>query len=426
MKILIKNGYLVNPAGTVVEGRYDVLVENNIVSRIAKTIPAKKTKIIDAKDKYVFPGLIDVHCHLREPGREDEETIQTGSVSAAAGGFTTVCCMPNTTPPLDNRVAVRFVIDRARDASCEVLPIGAITVNREGRELPPYGEMVQEGAAGFSDDGDCVMNSLVMRRALEYSKLYRKPVISHSEDANLSRNGVMNEGALSTRMGLSGIPVQSESIMVNRDVTLARLTGGRLHLAHISAEESLDVVRRAKKSNENITCEAAIHHLFLTEDAVKGYNTNAKMMPPLRTEKDVRALLKGLKDGTIDCMVTDHAPHSEEEKESGFENAPFGVIGFETALSLAMELRKEGMTVRQIIALLTAGPARVMGIDRGVVAEGKRADITVFDPDVEWVYSKEEIQSKSKNSPFIGRKMKGRVVTTIYRGRIVSELISSR
>ncbi len=419
MKILIKNGYLVNPAGALKEGRYDILAENGVVSRIAKNITAKAEKIIDAKGMYVFPGLIDAHCHLREPGREDEETIYTGSVSAASGGFTTVCCMPNTSPPLDNRVAVRFVVDRARDADCEVLPIGAITVNREGKELPPYGEMVQEGAAGFSDDGDCVMNSLVMRRALEYSKLYKKPVISHSEDANLSKNGVMNEGALSTRMGLSGIPVQSESIMVNRDIALARLTGGRLHLAHISAEESLDAVRMAKKANKNITCEAAVHHLFLTEEAVKGYNTNAKMMPPLRTEKDVKALIKGLKDGTIDCIVTDHAPHSEEEKESGFENAPFGVIGFETALSLAMELQEAGLTVKRIVSLFTAGPARVMGIDRGVLAEGNRADITVFDPRVEWFYRKEEILSKSKNSPFVGRKMKGRVTGTICNGRIV-------
>lgn len=421
MSILIKNGYLINPGGTPAEGRYDILVENSVISRISKNIQAP-IKTIDAKGRYVFPGLIDMHCHLREPGREDEETIYTGSLSAVSGGFTTVCCMPNTTPPLDNRVAIRFIIDRARDANCEVLPIGTITVNREGRELPPYGEMVQEGAVGFSDDGDCVMNSIVMRRALEYSKLYKKPIISHSEDANLSRNGVMNEGALSTRMGLAGIPVQSESIMVNRDVMLAHLTGGRLHLAHISAEESLNVVRRAKRVNKNITCEVSTHHLFLTEDAVKGYNTNAKMLPPLRTERDVRALLKGLKDGTIDCIVTDHAPHSEEEKESGFENAPFGVIGFETALSLGMELQKKGLTVNQVVALFTTGPARVLGMDRGVLKEGKTANITVFDPNIEWFYRKEDILSKSKNSPFIGRKMKGRVVTTIYKGRLVFPL----
>ncbi len=419
MKILIKNGHLINPSNTSAEGRCDILIEDETVSRISKNINAKDAKIIDAKGMYVFPGLIDIHSHLREPGREDEETIYTGSLSAVSGGFTTVCCMPNTTPPIDSKVAVRFIIDRARDAECEVLPIGAITVNREGKELAPYGEMVQEGVVGFSDDGDCVMDSLVMRRALEYSKMIKKPVISHSEDKNLSRNGVMNEGALSTRMGLRGIPSQAESIMVNRDIALSRLTGGRLHLTHISVEESLEMVRRAKKINKNLTCDVAIHHLCLTEDAVKGYNTNAKMMPPLRRERDVVALIKGLKDGTIDCIVTDHAPHSEEEKGAGFENAPFGIIGFETALSLAMEMQAKGLTVEQIILLFTSGPARVLGIERGVVKEGRQADITVFDPDVEWVYRKEDILSKSKNSPFIGRKMKGRVVTTIYKGRIV-------
>jgi dihydroorotase len=419
MKILIKNGHLINPSNPQAEGRYDILVENETVSRISQNIHAKAAKIIDAKGMYVLPGLIDVHSHLREPGREDEETVYTGSVSAVSGGFTSVCCMPNTTPPLDSKVAVRFIVDRARDAKCEVLPIGAITVKREGRELAPYGEMMQEGVVGFSDDGDCVMDSLVMRRALEYSKMHKKPVISHSEDKNLSRNGVMNEGALSTRMGLRGIPTQAESIMVNRDIALAHLTGGRLHLAHISTEESVGAVRKAKKANQNITCEVTVHHLFLTEDAVNGYNANAKMMPPLRTERDIRALIKGLKDGTIDCIVTDHAPHTEEEKESGFDNAPFGVIGFETALSLAMELQESGLTSGQVISLFTSGPARVLGIDRGVIKEGKRADIAIFNPVVEWIYRKEDILSKSKNSPFIGRKMKGMVVTTIYKGRIV-------
>jgi dihydroorotase len=419
MKILIKNGHLINPSNSSVEGIYDILIENETVSRISKNIHAKSAKIIDAKGMYVFPGLIDVHSHLREPGREDEETIYTGSISAVSGGFTTICCMPNTTPPIDSKVTVRFIVDRARDAKCEVLPIGTITVNREGKELSPYGEMVQEGVVGFSDDGDCVMDSLVMRRALEYSRMHKKPIISHSEDKNLSKNGVMNEGALSTRMGLRGIPVQAESIMVDRDIALSHLTGGRLHLAHISTEESLDAIRMAKKVNKNITCEVTVHHLFLTEDAVKGYNTNAKMMPPLRTERDVRVLIKGLKDGTIDCIATDHAPHTEEEKESGFDNAPFGVIGFETALSLAMELQEKGLTLRGIISLFTSGAARVLGVDRGVIEEGKRADITVFDPDVEWVYRKEDILSKSKNSPFIERRLKGRVTSTICKGRVV-------
>ncbi|MBN1444906.1 MAG: dihydroorotase, partial [Candidatus Omnitrophica bacterium] len=309
--------------------------------------------------------------------------------------------------------------DRAREALCEVLPVGALTVNREGKELPSYGEMAEEGAVAFSDDGDCVMNSLVMRRALEYSKLYKKPVISHSDDAFLSKNGVMNEGELSTKMGLGGIPRQGEAIMVSRDVALAQLTGGFLHLAHLSAAESVEIVRRAKKDNKKITCEVTVHHLFLTEDAVAGYNADAKVMPPLRTKADIKALIAGLKDGTIDCIVTDHAPHSAEEKESGFENAPFGMIGFETALPLAMELKKQGFTAAQIISKFTAGPAGVLRIDRGRFKEGGRADIVIFDPEAEWVYRKEEIKSKSKNSPFIGRKMKGRVAATIFKGREV-------
>ncbi|MCM8829382.1 MAG: dihydroorotase [Candidatus Omnitrophica bacterium] len=423
MGILIKNGYVIDPS-TKKEGVFDILIERDKVSRIAKRIETKDKgiNIIDAKGMFVFPGLIDLHCHLREPGREDEETIYTGSLSAVSGGFTTICCMPNTSPPLDNKVAIRFVIDRARDALCEVLPIGAITLGREGKELAPYGEMVEEGAVAFSDDGDCVMDSLVMRRALEYTKLYKKPVISHSEDKNLSRTGVMNEGAISTKMGLSGIPYQAEVVMVYRDIALAHMTGGKLHLAHLSVAGSVEMVREAKKKMKNLTSEVAIHHLVLTEEDVNGYNTNAKVMPPLRTKKDITALIKGLKDGTIDCIVTDHAPHTQEEKDSGFDNAPFGIIGFETALSLSMALQEKGLSIMNIISLLTTGPARVLGIDRGCIAEGRYADVVVFDPGREWIYRKEDIRSKSKNSPFIGRKMKGKVLKTICKGKVVFSL----
>jgi len=421
MGILIKNGYVIDPS-TKKEGVFDILIERDKVSRIAKRIEAKDIDVINAKGKIVCPGLIDLHCHLREPGREDEETIYTGSLSAVSGGFTTICCMPNTSPPLDNKVAIRFVVDRAREAFCEILPVGTITINREGKELAPYGEMVEEGAVAFSDDGDCVMDSLVMRRALEYTKLYKKPIISHSEDKNLSRNGVMNEGVISTKMGLSGIPSEAETIMVHRDIALARMTGGILHLAHLSVAESVDMVREAKRKMDNLTCEVAIHHLVLTEEDVTGYNANAKVSPPLRTKKDISALIKGLKDGTIDCIVTDHAPHTEEEKGAGFDSAPFGMIGFETALSLALELQEKGLTLMQIIAFFTTGPARILNMDRGSIKEGSQADMVIFDPEREWVYRKEEIRSKSKNSPFIGRKMKGRVLTTIYKGRVVFSL----
>ncbi|MCX8083011.1 MAG: dihydroorotase [bacterium] len=418
MGILIKNGYLIDPS-TKREGVFDILIEKDKVSRIAKRIDTKRVEVIDAKGMQVFPGLIDIHCHLREPGGEDKETIYTGSLSAVSGGFTTICCMPNTSPSLDNKVAIRFVIDRARESLCDVLPIGAITKGREGKELAPYGEMVEEGAVAFSDDGDCVMDSLVMRRALEYTKLYRKPIISHSEDKNLSRNGVMNEGVISTKMGLRGIPAEAETIMINRDISLAKMTGGYLHLAHLSVSDSVEMVREAKRHMDNLTSEVAIHHLFLTEEDVKGYNTNMKVNPPLRTTKDISALIKGLKDGTIDCIVTDHAPHTEEEKGTGFENAPFGMIGFETALSLSMELQDKGVSLMKIISLFTTGPARILGVDKGCLSESKYADIVIFDPEEEWIYRKEDIKSKSKNSPFIGRKMKGRVIKTIYKGRVV-------
>lgn len=419
MGLIIKDGYLIDPS-TKKEGVFDIQIEKGKVSRIAKRID-EKGDIIDAKGKLVFPGLIDIHCHLREPGREDEETIYTGSLSAVSGGFTTICCMPNTSPPLDNKVAIRFVIDRARDALCEVLPVGTITKAREGKEIAPYGEMASEGAVAFSDDGDCVMDSLVMRRALEYTLLYKKPIISHSEDMSLSKNGVMNEGHISTKLGLLGIPSEAETVMVFRDISLARKTGGRLHLTHLSVEESVEMVRQAKKKMDNLTCDVAIHHLFLTEEDVKNYDTNAKVKPPLRTKKDVSGLIKGLKDGTVDCIITDHAPHSEEEKASGFENAPFGMINFETALSLAMELQVKGFSLMEIISFFTLGPARVLGIDRGCLEEGKDANIVIFDPDREWIYRKEDIRSKSKNTPFTGRRMKGKVIRTLYKGRTVFE-----
>jgi len=417
MRILIKGGKVINPAGK--SGFLDIFIEDGKVKKIGKNLKIPNAHLIKADNLYIFPGLIDLHCHLREPGREDEETIYTGSLSAVSGGFTTICCMPNTNPPLDNKVAIRFIYDRASKAFCEVLPIGCITVGREGKLLAPYGEMVEEGAVAFSDDGNCVMDSLVMRRALEYTKIFGKVIISHSEDQNLSKNGVMNEGSLSTKMGLFGIPRHAEEIMVWRDVSLADLTGGKLHIAHVTTSGSVDILRKAKKRNKNISCEVTVHHFTLTEEAVSGYNTNAKVSPPLRTKKDVQAIIKGIMDGTIDCIVTDHAPHTEEEKEMGFENAPFGMIGFETALPLSLKLIEKGVPLEVIISKFTISPAKILGIERGKIEEGKRADIVIFDPNKEWIYRKEDIKSKSKNSPFIGWKLKGKVLYTIFNGKIV-------
>ncbi len=418
MNLLLKNGYLIDP-GTKKEGRFDILIENGIVSKISKNIPSGKNKVIDCKNKIVCPGFIDLHCHLREPGREDEETIYTGSLSAVSGGFTTICCMPNTNPPLDSKVSIRFVYEKGKNSFCEVLPIGAITKNREGKEIAPYFEMIEENAVAFSDDGNCVMDSNVMRRALEYTLLHKKIVISHSEDKNLSKNGVMNEGFISTKLGLPGIPKEAEEIMVERDIKLAKLTGGLLHIAHLSTEGAVESVRRGKKFLKNITSEVTAHHLTFTEDAVLGYNPNAKVSPPLRTEKDRLSLIEGLKDGTIDCIVTDHAPHSYEEKESGFENAPFGIIGFETFLPLCLKLIDYGLKLKDIIYKITYAPAKILKIDRGIIEVGKRADIVIFDPDIEWIYTEKEIKSKSKNTPFLNEKLKGKILYTIFKGKVV-------
>lgn len=418
MGIILKDGYLIEPKSGK-EGKFDILIEDGIVKKIGKNIPSKNHKTIDCKNKIVSPGFVDIHCHLREPGREDEETIYSGSLSAVSGGFTTICCMPNTDPPLDNKVSVRFVYEKGQKSLCEVLPIGAITKKREGKEIAPYFEMIEENAVAFSDDGNCVMDSNVMRRALEYTLLHKKPIISHSEDQNLSKNGVMNEGFISTKLGLSGIPREAEEIMVERDIHLAKLTGGILHLAHLTTEEAVESVRRFKKILKNLTCEVTSHHLTLTEEAVIGYNPNAKVSPPLRTEKDRLALIEGLKDGTIDCIVTDHAPHSLEEKESGFENAPFGIIGFETFLPLCLKLIDYGIKLKDLIYKITYAPSKILKIERGFIEEGKRADIVVFDPDIEWIYTEDKIKSKSKNTPFLNWKLKGKVLYTIFKGEIV-------
>lgn len=418
MGIILKDGYLIEPKSGK-EGKFDILIEDGIVKKIGKNIPSKNHKTIDCKNKIVSPGFVDIHCHLREPGREDEETIYSGSLSAVSGGFTTICCMPNTDPPLDNKVSVRFVYEKGQKSLCEVLPVGAITKKREGKEIAPYFEMIEEKAVAFSDDGNCVMDSNVMRRALEYTLLHKKPIISHSEDQNLSKNGVMNEGFISTKLGLSGIPREAEEIMVERDIHLAKLTGGILHLAHLTTEEAVESVRRFKKNLKNLTCEVTSHHLTLTEEAVIGYNPNAKVSPPLRTEKDRLALIEGLKDGTIDCIVTDHAPHSLEEKESGFENAPFGIIGFETFLPLCLKLIDYGIKLKDLIYKITYAPSKILKIERGFIEEGKRADIVVFDPDIEWIYTEDKIKSKSKNTPFLNWKLKGKVLYTIFKGEIV-------
>ena len=377
-------------------------------------------RIINAKGLIVMPGLIDMHVHLREPGFEYKETIQTGTMAAVKGGFTTVCCMPNTLPVNDNASVTEFIKRKAsQEGHCAVLPIGAITKGQKGEELAEIGTMRNEGCIAFSDDGQPVMNSLIMRRALEYSKSFDVPVISHSEDLTLSEDGVMNEGLISITLGLKGIPVEAEQIMIFRDILLAELTGGRLHIAHVSTEGSVNLIRNAKNRGANVTAETCPHYFSLTEDAVQGYNTNAKVNPPLRTARDIAAIKKGLKDGTIDVIATDHAPHHRDEKMREFDSAPFGISGLETALGLSLRLVQEGiLSLRQLIEKMTLNPAKILRIKKGTLRAGMDADIVVVDEKKEYTVHAERFISKGKNTPFEGWELRGSPVLTMYKGKI--------
>ncbi len=424
MKLLIKNGRVIDPANNI-DDSLDILVEGNIIKKIAKGIKAEgSVKVIDAKGKIVVPGLIDIHTHLREPGFEYKETIKTGTMAAAAGGFTAICCMPNTNPINDNRAITDFILSKsAKEGVVNVLPIGAITKGSQGKELAEIGDMVNAGCVAISDDGRGVMDAEVMRRGLEYTKAFDIPIISHCEDANLSSGGVMNEGFASTTLGLRGIPKAAEDVMVVRDLALAELTGAKLHIAHVSSAGSVESIRTAKKRGVKVTCETCPHYFTLTEDAVIGYNTNAKVNPPLRTKEDVKAIKEGLKDGTIDIIASDHAPHAVHEKEIEFDYASFGMIGLETSLPLILRLVNEGvLSLNNAIAKATINPARLFKLKKGTLSEGADADITIIDTEKEWVVDVNNLKSKSKNTPFAGMKMKGRAVVTIVGGKVVYEI----
>ena len=418
MAIHIKNIKIIDPANKVNKVG-NLFIENK---RIVAKLNYKPDVVIDGKGKIAIPGLIDVHSHLREPGQEEKETIKTGTTSACKGGITTVLCMPNTKPVTDNAPSVEYILMKAqKEGKVNVFPIGCITKGSLGQELAEIGILKKAGIVAVSDDGVPVSNSQVMRRALEYTKMFGLPVVSHCEDKELSKNGSMNAGKNSMIFGLRGIPRQSEEIMVSRDIMLCELTGGKLHIAHVSTAGSVELVRQAKKKGINVTCETCPHYFSLTDDAVQNYDTNFKMNPPLRTKQDVLAIKKGLKDGTIDCIATDHAPHTFEEKSKEFDSAPFGIIGFETLLPLILNelVDKNVLTLDEAIAKVTANPARIFSLkDRGNLAIGSIADITIIDPNIEYEYKKEDILSKSKNSPFIGRKFKGSVWTTIVGGKI--------
>lgn len=424
MDILLKGGHVVDPAGNI-DSVIDVLIKGDKIAQVAKNIKANGAKTIDCKGKMVFPGLIDMHTHLRQPGREDEETFLSGSRAALKGGFTSVLCMANTNPAIDNKGVVEYIYAEAAKAGLiNIYPVAAVTKGLEGKELTEIGQIAEAGAKALSDDGKPVMNAEILRRALEYAKMFGLPVISHCEDINLSRNGVMNEGFVSTKLGLKGIPRASEVVMVMRDIELARLSGAKLHIAHVSAKESVEAVREAKKRGVKVTCETCPHYFTLTEDAVLGFNTNAKVNPPLRAKEDVEAIKKGLADGAIDVIATDHAPHSVEEKDVEFDFAATGMIGLEFALSLANKelIGSKLLGWSDLIMKMAANPAKIISLaGKGSLGAGSDADVTVFDPSAEWVVEGKKIESKSKNTPLIGRKMSGAVVIAIVGGKIKYE-----
>ncbi len=420
MNILIKNGHIIDPANKVDE-KLDVLVSNGKISRLGKpgSLPANGSQVIEAAGKFVVPGLIDMHVHLREPGFEYKETIATGTAAAKAGGFTSVCCMPNTNPVNDNRSVTEFILAQARSASAQVFPIGAVTKGSKGEELAEMGELHAAGCVAISDDGKPVMNASMMRRAMEYSRIFDMLIISHCEDSTLSFNGVMNDGIVSTELGLRGIPRAAEDVMTARDITLAELTGGRLHIAHVSTAGSVRLIRDAKSRGLKVTAETCPHYFSLTEEAVRGYNTLAKMNPPLRTVDDVAAVKQGLKDGTVDVIATDHAPHAMDEKSGEFDYAPFGIVGLETALGLTLKLVDEGMfSLAEVIRKLSVNPALILKLNKGTLSVGADADMTIIDSDVDWTVDASQFKSKSKNTPFDGWKLRGKAVRTIVGGKI--------
>jgi len=421
--ILIKGGHVIDPGR--VNGVADVLIEHGKISAVGPTlaVPAGAT-VIQAAGQLVVPGFVDLHVHFREPGFEYKETIQSGTEAAVAGGFTTVCAMPNTNPVNDNQAVTEFMLERAKAAgNAHLYPIGAITKRSEGKELAEIGDLRRAGCVAISDDGKPVMNSLVMRRAMEYARAFDVPVVDHCEDLHLSEGGCMNEGVISTELGLPGIPSAAEDVMVARNVSLAELTGARLHLAHISTAGSVRMVREAKARGLKVTAEACPHHFTLTEELTRGYNTHAKMNPPLRTSQDVQAIKEGLHDGTIDVIATDHAPHATQEKQQEFTEAPFGIVGLETALPLTLALVEEGvLTLESAVDKLATAPAKAFSLNAGTLAVGAPADVAIVDPGLEWEVDPSRFRSKSRNTPFAGWKVKGRVTTTIVSGRVVFEL----
>ena len=422
MKILIKNGRVIDPANNL-DAVCDVLIEDGIIAEVSAGISTAVDDIIDADGLLVTPGLVDIHTHLRDPGQEYKEDIVSGTRAAAAGGVTSLACMPNTSPVNDSLAITKYIIDKAKEqGSANVFPVGCISKGMKGEILAEMGELKQAGCVGFSDDGVPVSSGELMRRAFEYADTFSMPIMTHAEDLSLVGSGCMNDGPVATELGLKGIPWVAEDAATAREIMLAEFTGGRLHVCHVSTRGSVDLVRQAKARGVRVSCEATPHHFTLTDEAVRGYNTNAKMNPPLRSQEDVDAVRAGLADGTIDAIATDHAPHHYDEKNVEFAIAMNGIVGLESLLPLSLKLVTDGVIdLQKAVSLLTVQPARIIGIDRGTLSPGAVADIALIDPQLEWVFTAESLHSKSKNTPFVDWKMEGAAVKTLLAGQIVFE-----
>lgn len=421
--ILIENGYVIDPSSNR-EGEFDVLIESGFIKDVQKRGAFGKLECdrrIDAKGLWVVPGLIDLHVHLREPGFEWKETIRSGAEAAVLGGYTSICCMPNTRPTNDCAEVAKFIIERGRSSgAARVLPIGSVSRGLKGEEMTPLSELREAGCVAFSDDGEPIWDSGMMRRALEWCLMLDVPISCHEEDKRLSCGGCMNESALSTRMGLKGMPTLAEDVMVSRDIEIARYTGGRVHICHVSSGRSVELIRRAKNDGIRITAEVTPHHLVLTEDAVGSYDTNAKMSPPLREEADRLALFEGLKDGTLDAVASDHAPHERDSKQVEFAKATFGILGLQTSLPLMLDFVRSGkLTKLRAFEALSTSPAKAFGLPGGKLSKGAPADVCLINPDYRWTFRKEVVKSLSLNSPFLGRELSGIAETVLVGGKVV-------
>ncbi|MEE9167561.1 MAG: dihydroorotase [Candidatus Neomarinimicrobiota bacterium] len=419
---LIRNANIIDPVREKEFGG-EIFLKNGRIVEIGKKVQVEessgKVEEVDAEGRYVTHGFCDIHAHFREPGREDKETLVSGSRAALGGGFTTVCVMPNTDPPLDTPELIRFIVEKAADLPVNIHPIGAVTRNQDGEELTEMAAMVREGAVAFSDDGIPLKDGGVVRRALEYTTSLGVPIINHSEDPQLKGEGQMNEGVWSTRLGLAGIPGVSESAMVSRDVQLAEFTGGRLHVPHVTTRESAEWIRWAKERQLKVTAEVAPHHLYFTDADLSTYDTNLKVAPPIRSEADRQALIECLRDGTVDCLATDHSPHTVEEKEAPFDWAPCGMIGLESAFGAIWKvLSGASFSLIEMVQKITINPRSLFGFETDLFRKGTPAELVFFDPEKEWTFSREQIQSKSRNSPFLGKGMRGKVLQVIARGMI--------